>query len=102
MLENHEQTPTTALDDKSFVYLLLGIGSVVFGTVLLFFSVAVSEDIDTLQRAPELIWAFICGAPNTDIPILPLLLTVGSLGIIIGSSLLGWNYWQSRRNHNPG
>jgi hypothetical protein len=71
--------------------------SISFGVTLLLFSVAYTRDLNTLARAPELIWAFICGAPSDSGIVLPLLLTISTLALFLGFGLWGFTWLRARR-----
>ncbi len=66
------------------------------GIMLFLFSLALMEDLSTLSQAPELVWAFICGAPSADGPALPLMLTLATLSIGSGVGVTGWHIWKKR------
>lgn len=66
------------------------------GAMLFLFSFALMEDLSTLSKAPELVWAFICGAPSADGPALPLMLTLTTLSFGAGLSLTAWHLWKKR------
>lgn len=68
-----------------------------FGLTMFVFSAAYAKDIDTLRRAPELIWAFICGQPNPNGITLPLLLTISLMSVLVSAGLSVWVWWQGRR-----
>ncbi|MBZ0293854.1 MAG: hypothetical protein K8L99_14910 [Anaerolineae bacterium] len=67
-----------------------------FGLTMFLFSAAYAKDIDTLRRAPELVWAFICGQPNPDGITLPLLLTISFMAVLVGGGLSLWTWWKTR------
>ena len=67
-----------------------------FGLTMLLFSVGYARDLDLLRRAPELVWAFICGQPNANGVILPLLLTLATVSILVAVSL-STGLWISQR-----
>ena len=68
-----------------------------FGMTLFVFGAAYAKDVNTLTKAPEMIWAFICGRPGKFGVILPLLLTLGTMGVLTGSGVFGWAWWRARR-----
>ncbi len=61
-----------------------------FGVTMLVFSAAYARDVLTLLRAPEMIWAFICGQPDPGGPVLPLMLTLGTLALLVGVVVAVW------------
>ena len=65
--------------------------------MLFVFSLALMNDIQMLSKAPELVWAFICGAPSEDGPALPLMLTLTTLAFGGGIIVTGWHLWMLRR-----
>ena len=89
------RTPQT---DGGDLKLMIAIAmSISFGITLLMFSVAYARDLSLLARAPERGWAFSCGAPNEGGVVLPLLLTIGSMALIVGIGLGGWSWLRHRR-----
>lgn len=67
------------------------------GLTLLLFAAAYAQDINALLNAPELIWDFLCGAPNPDGAILPLLLTLGTMALLGGAAATGYGVYRARR-----
>ena len=67
-----------------------------FGVTMLLFSMAYARDVQTILRAPELIWDFICGRPDPGGPALPLMLTVGTLALLGGVVATGWTRLRRR------
>lgn len=67
-----------------------------FGVTMLLFSMAYARDVQTILRAPELIWDFICGRPDPGGPVLPLMLTVGTLALLGGVVVTGWTRLRRR------
>lgn len=61
-----------------------------FGVTMLLFSMAYARDVQTILRAPELIWDFICGRPDPGGPALPLMLTLGTLALIGSAIVVVW------------
>jgi hypothetical protein len=61
-----------------------------FGVTMLFFSAAYARDVQTLLRAPEMIWAFICGQPDPGGPVLPLMLTLATVALLGGVVVAVW------------
>jgi len=61
-----------------------------FGVTMLLFSMAYARDVQTILRAPELIWDFICGRPDPGGPALPLMLTLGTLALIGSAAVMVW------------
>jgi hypothetical protein len=80
--------------------LLLGLAALLvsFGLTMFLFSAAYVKDIQTLARAPELVWAFICGEPSEFGVTLPLLLTIGTLSVLGGAGALVWRWWRGHRS----
>lgn len=68
-----------------------------FGVTMLVFSAAYARDVLTLLRAPEMIWAFICGQPDPGGPVLPLMLTLGTLALLVGVVVAVWARLRRRR-----
>ena len=84
--------------EPEFIRLLTIIMLFTVGTMLFFFSFALMEDLSTLRQAPDLVWAFICGAPSPDGPALPLMLTITTLIFASGIGLTGWHIWSLRKH----
>ena len=61
------------------------------------FSAAYAKDVNTLRKAPEMVWAFICGRPSEYGFTLPLLLTLATMGVLMGAGVFGWGWWRARR-----
>lgn len=83
--------------EPAFIRLLTIIMLFTVGVMLFLFSLALLEDLATLSKAPELVWAFICGAPSDEGPALPLMLTLTTLAIGGGIALSGWHVWKLRQ-----
>jgi hypothetical protein len=88
-------TPPTA-HHRSMLPLALAALLISFGLTMFLFSAAYAKDLQTLARAPELVWGFICGRPSEFGPILPLLLTIGTLSLLGSMFALGWRWWRGR------
>jgi len=86
--------------EPEFIRLLGIIMLFTLGVMLFIFSLALMKDLATLSKAPELVWAFICGAPSEDGPALPLMLTLTTLAFGAGIGLTGWHIWQRRKQHD--
>lgn len=84
--------------EPEFIRLLTIILLFTVSVMLFLFSFALMEDLSTLAKAPELVWAFICGAPSADGPALPLMLTLTTLAFGAGISLTGWHIWSARKH----
>lgn len=67
-----------------------------FGITMLVFSMAYVQDMALLARAPELVWAFICGQPTEEGIALPILLLLSSITITGGLGLLAWTWLRQR------
>ena len=67
-----------------------------FGFTMFIFSAAYARDVSILTKAPEVVWAFICGRPAEYGVTLPLLLTLGTMGLLGGTGLFGWHWWRER------
>jgi len=100
MAEVVQQTADTQGLEPAFTRLLGIIMLFTVGVMLFLFSLALMEDLATLTKAPELVWAFICGAPVADGPALPLMLTLTTLSFGAGIGLSGWHIWQHRKNND--
>ena len=87
--------------EPEFIRLLVIIVLFTVGVMFFIFSLAVMEDLETLGRAPELVWAFICGRPAEEGPTLPLMLTLTTLAFGGGIALTGWHIWKLRKNNLP-
>lgn len=85
-------------DGINLKYLILCVTLISFGVVMTVFALAYTKDLQTLARAPELIWAFICGQPNEGGATLPLLLTSSAVGLLAGVGIGGWGWWSARRH----
>jgi hypothetical protein len=83
-----ETEPVASQIDAPFVRVLTITGLAAFGLFSLLISVALMKDLQTLASAPELIWAFVCGAPSPDGPALPLMLTISTLALL-GAVVVG-------------
>lgn len=81
----------------SLKHLVLTVMLLSFGGMMLIFALAYTKDLQTLARAPELIWAFICGQPNEGGATLPLLLTASAVGLLGGGGIGAWAWWSARR-----
>lgn len=55
-----------------------------FGVTLLVLSLAYIQDLTDIQRAPGVLWLFLCGVPTSEPLALPLLLSGGTLLAFIG------------------
>ncbi|GEM_PF-1615152 len=101
MAEITQQTTDTSNEFEPELIRLLAIVMLFTTSAMLFlFSFALMEDLSTLAKAPELVWAFICGAPSQDGPALPLMLTLTTLAFGAGIGLTGWHIWLIRRQKN--
>jgi len=71
--------------------LLLPVGAALalgFGATLLVLGLLTARDIEQMRRAPEVIWAALCGVPQADdVMTVPLLLGSGTVGVLIGVAL---------------
>ncbi|MAS32938.1 MAG: hypothetical protein CL610_02950 [Anaerolineaceae bacterium] len=67
-----------------------------FGATMFLFSAAYAKDVETLLKAPELVWAFICGQPSEYGVTLPLLLTAGTMAVLGGVVTTGVTWWRHR------
>ncbi|HLV34841.1 MAG TPA: hypothetical protein VKY59_07005 [Spirillospora sp.] len=96
------QTRTTDNPQHSILWLAAAALLVSFGLTMFLFSAAYIKDVQLLSKAPEMVWAFICGNPGDYGVTLPLLLTIGTLGLFggIAAGLVGW--WRSRSRSRPG
>lgn len=93
MTNTMEQQDMKGLEPE-FLRLLAIIMLFTVGVMLFLFSLALIEDLETLSRAPELVWAFICGAPSDEGPALPLMLTLTTLAIGGGIVVSIWHIWK--------
>src|SRR5690606_19428626 len=66
----------TAMNDTSFVLLLVMVFLGMFGVFMLLFSATYIQDLETLTSVPDILWDFTCGRPNAYGATLPLLLTL--------------------------
>lgn len=67
-----------------------------FGITMLIMSLAYVQDVALLARAPELVWAFICGQPTDEGVALPILLLLSTVTITGGLGLLAWAWMRKR------
>lgn len=96
MAEIQKQKPPVDELDHGFIRLLVIVVLFTVAVVLFVMSLALMEDISTLSKAPELVWAFICGAPSETGPALPLMLTLTTLAFLGGIAILVWHIWKQR------
>jgi len=96
MAEVHKQQASTDGLEPEFIRILIIVVLVTMGVMLFLFSLALMKDLQTLQRAPELVWAFICGVPSEDGPALPLLLTLSTLSILGAILVTIWHIWKRK------
>lgn len=89
-----EQKSTVDGLEPEFIRLLAIIMLFTVGVMLFLFSLALLEDLQTLSKAPELVWAFICGAPSDEGPALPLMLTLTTLALGGGVVASIWHFWK--------
>lgn len=92
-LTNHEAAQT---ENLRFGLLALAIFMVTIGVVLLLFSMAYIEDMETLRNAPEAFWNFVCGVPSDSPIVFPLLLAFALVSFLTSGALLGWRWWLKR------
>lgn len=83
--------------NRQFLLVVLAALLVSFGFTMFVFSAAYAKDVNTLAKAPEMVWAFICGRPGEFGFTLPLLLTLGTMGVLIGVGVFGWGRYRARR-----
>ena len=98
MVETVKQQPAIDGFEPAFIRLLIIITLFTVGVMLFIFSLAFLEDLETLSKAPELVWAFICGAPSDEGPALPLMLTLTTLALGGGVVFSGWHVWKLRQD----
>jgi hypothetical protein len=71
---------------------LLPIGAALalgFGATLLALGLLTMRDLEQMRRAPEVIWAALCGVPQADdVVTVPLLLGGGTVGVTVGAILI--------------
>jgi hypothetical protein len=93
------QEQTNDMDglEPEFIRILAIVMLFTLGIMMFIFSLALMEDLSTLSQAPELVWAFICGAPSAEGPALPLMLTLTTLAFGAGIGITGWHIWQKRK-----
>lgn len=91
-------TPTQESGAMSLKFLIATVSLISFGIMMTIFALAYTKDIQTLARAPEMIWAFICGQPNEGGATLPLLLTASAMALIGGFASGGIGWWSARRH----
>ncbi len=98
MTEQPLNQPADAITSDPALIRLMGIaGLFAFGIASLFISFALMDDVSLLSSAPDMVWAFVCGAPSPNGPALPLMLTITTLALLGGVGLTGWHMWASRK-----
>jgi protein SCO1 len=68
-----------------------------FGLVLLASAAAYARDVETLRRAPELIWLFLCGVPSAGGATLPALLLGGAAAVGLAAAIVAHGRARTRR-----
>lgn len=86
-------------EDVRFMLLAGIIFLIVMGMMMLVFSTAYINDVQTLRAAPEAVWNFLCGTPTDNNITLPLLLTI-AIACFLGSGGLYIYRWWLGRNRN--
>lgn len=70
-----------------------------FGVLFLFVAYHYSQDLALIAATPSIVWQFVCGVPLNDNTTVPLLVSTGSLSMIIGIGLL--RFWAKEpQTHN--
>ncbi len=75
---------------------LLGMTLMGFGVTLLIIALAYMQDLAMIQRTPEAVWRFVCGAPMDNALLPPLLFGLSSIALLFGVASLTAN---SLRTH---
>lgn len=89
-------TTRTSIRPRRTLLLALAAMLVSFGLTMFLFSAAYARDVQLLAKAPEMVWAFICGRPSEYGVTLPLLLTIGTLSLLGSMAALLLRWWQGR------
>ena len=84
--------------DMPFLFSLAAVFAVIVGIVLLVFSLAYVDDIETLKNAPDLIWAFVCGRPENANVLVPLVMTLSMLSLVTSAVLFIFSRYLRRRD----
>lgn len=94
--DKHDSSVEVGAASASMITLAAVALLVSFGVTMLLFSMAYARDVQTILRAPELIWDFICGRPDPGGPALPLMLTLGTLALIGSAAVAVWTRLRRR------
>jgi len=62
-----------------------------FGVIFLFVAFHYSQDLAAIAATPSIVWQFVCGVPIADNTTVPLLVSTGSVSMVVGFVLL--RFW---------
>lgn len=62
-----------------------------FGVIFLFVAFHYSQDLAAIAATPSIVWQFVCGVPIEDNTTVPLLVSTGSVSMVVGLVLL--RFW---------
>lgn len=62
-----------------------------FGVIFLYVAFHYSQDLATITVTPSIVWQFVCGVPIEDNTTVPLLVSTGTLSMVLGVLLL--RFW---------
>jgi hypothetical protein len=83
------------LAERNFLLSMAIIFMLVLGLMMLMFSLAYLNDLQTLQNLPDMIWSFVCGRPVENGVTLPLLLTFSMVSFLGSGLLYATKRWMS-------
>ena len=94
---NHNPAEDNTATDWALVRLVAISMLVGFGVVMFATGMAYVKDLDTLRNVPNMVWDCVCGRPVESGIILPLLLTLGTLSILVGVGVWLAGRWRNRQ-----
>ena len=62
-----------------------------FGVIFLFVAFHYSQELAAIAATPSIVWQFVCGVPIADNTTVPLLVSTGSVSMVVGFVLL--RFW---------
>ncbi|MCB9453166.1 MAG: hypothetical protein H6672_17165 [Anaerolineaceae bacterium] len=94
---NSDPAENTTSTDWALVRLVTIAMLVGFGVMMILTGMFYVKDLETLRNVPTMVWDFVCGRPVDSGITLPLLLTLGTLSILIGAGVWMMGRWRSRK-----